>query len=78
MPFVSVSTTSVLLATCPRKLKFLENQIISSMCEKGNEVEKVNPAALTGAKVGLTGAQQTFYYFCVLNVFKQPLDFLKN
>lgn len=64
MPFVSVSTTSLLLATCPRKLKFLENQIISSMCEKGNKGEKVNPAALTAAKVGLTGAQQTLPLLC--------------
>lgn len=38
-------------------------------------MEKVNPAALTGTSVGLSGAQQTFHYVWMLNMFKELLDF---
>lgn len=38
-------------------------------------MDKLNPAALSGTRVGLTGAQQTFYHFYMLTIFKEPLDF---
>lgn len=72
---MSVSTTSLLLATCPRKLKFLEKQIISRV---RNEMDKLNLAALSGTKVVLTGAQQTFYHFHMITILKDALDFLNE
>lgn len=38
-------------------------------------MDKFNPAALSGARVGLTDVQPSFYHFYMLTILKEPSDF---